>query len=66
MKVKVCKKWYPISLFKQAINHKRCYRRYGYINLRAGKVESIVIITYSGAEYSVSPKFGIRLLREDD
>lgn len=65
MKVKVYKKWYPISLFKQSINHKKCYMRCGYINSRMSKVESIVIITYSGTKYSVSPKFGTRLLKED-
>ena len=64
MKVKVQKKWYPISLFKQSINHKKCYMRCAYGEKEL--VSSVVIVTYGGTKYSVTPEFGARLLEEED
>lgn len=60
MKVKVQKKWYPISLFKQSINHKKCYMRCAYGEKEL--VNSVVVVTYGGAKYFVTPEFGARLL----
>lgn len=65
MKVKVKKKWLPISLFKNYIDKSRCYRVISYDRTAAHCAKKQIIITRNDDKYTTTLEFGAKLLKEE-